>query len=202
MKKLVLLLLFIFSLCACGRLPEKEETTRSTEQAGESLSTSETTEVVETTVFSSEQELSFDADYKRAHFYKDKTTEIIRTVSELKEYFEQNEHDRETVYQKYNEEWFTENALIIVIPGGMSGSYFNRVDQVRVDGNDVQIEVSRIHEVWEAFSEKEKEAFLSSGKQLSTSADSVYWGIFVEVDRECVETVDEVLVECVTVPSY
>ena len=77
LKKIVLLLVLTFSLCACGRLPEKDETTGSVEQAGESSSSSETAEVVETTVSSPEPEISFDADYRKAYFYKNKTTEII-----------------------------------------------------------------------------------------------------------------------------
>lgn len=129
--------------------------------------------------------IDFHAEYVRTDGHHEDTVypvlTIIRSVDELNDYYNANKdryylerqynpHNEAVigfldVCDKYDEEFFSEKALIFIMTTEGSGSIGHRVERVSASGNEVCIEIKRI---------------VPEGDH---TCDTAQWHIIVEVDN-------------------
>ena len=198
LKSLCGILIFVISLTflGCNNVNDnessKEDTTvvvdPSNQDKGEnSLNSEEKTEgKIVKNPSASARELEFKASYERSSYYNSSKEYPIITICKSKEDLKEHEakvkgltvsklcyvsENNDVNLSKYNDEFFTKKALIVITLDESSGSVRHNVKKVVKDNNEITIGIER------------------KVPELGT-ADMAEWNIYIELNAEDVDKND------------
>lgn len=190
---LVLTMVVLFSGCNninTGESEKEEETVvvgnRDNEDNDEiSASTEDKGEIIKKPSDSA-RELEFKASYERSPYYNSSKKYPIITICKSKECLKEHEgkvkgltvsmlscvsDNRDVNISRYDDEFFAENALIIITLDESSGSVRHNVKKVIKEGNEISIAIER------------------KVPELGT-ADMAEWNIYIELNAEDIDEND------------
>lgn len=190
---LVLTMVVLFSGCNninTGESEKEEETvvvgnTDNQDNDEISASTEDKGEIIKKPSDSA-RELEFKASYERSPYYNSSKKYPIITICKSKECLKEHEgkvkgltvsmlscvsDNRDTNISRYDDEFFAENALIIITLDESSGSVRHNVKKVIKEGNEISIAIER------------------KVPELGT-ADMAEWNIYIELNAEDIDEND------------